>query len=248
MTPSVQVTRDSGVTLISMQHGKVNALDLELLNQIHEVFAGLAPDEVVVLTGNGRAFSAGLDMRRLLDEGSEYSDALLQTLTDATLAIFRHPAPVIAAIDGAAIAGGALLALAADYRMMAAGVIGLPELSVGVAFPPALLEVARYVMGNKLRMHLLGARAVKSDEALASGFVDEIVAPEMLRDAALANAREMNNIPRVSFALVKKQLHEPTEQSIAGTDANTAVNVSAAWMDEQVRSGIRAQVERISSK
>jgi enoyl-CoA hydratase len=248
MTSSVQVTRDGGVTLISMQHGKVNTLDLELLIQVHEVFAGLSADEVVVLTGNGRAFSAGLDMRRLLDEDATYSDDLLQALTDATLAIFRHPAPVIAAIEGAAIAGGALLAFAADYRMMAGGVIGLPELSVGVAFPPALIEVARYVMGKDLRMHLLGARAVKLEEALAAGFVDEVVAPESLLEAALANGRELKNIPSVSYALVKSQLHEPTEQCIARTDVNVAGDVAKAWMDDAVRAGIRTQVERINSK
>ncbi len=248
MTSSVHVTRDNGVTLISMQHGKVNALDLELLTQIHEVFAGLSPDEVVVLTGNGRAFSAGLDMRRLLDEDAQYSNALLQALTDATLAIFRHPAPVVAAVEGAAIAGGALLAFAADYRMMAGGVIGLPELSVGVAFPPALLEVARYVMGNGLRMHLLGARAVKIDEALAAGFVDEVVAPESLLELALSNARELKNIPAVSFALVKSVLHGPTEQCIATTDVSVAAQVAKAWMDDTVRAGIRSQVERINSK
>lgn len=248
MTSSVQVTRDNGVTLISMQHGKVNALDLELLTQIHEVFAGLSPDEVVVLTGNGRAFSAGLDMRRLLEEDASYSHALLQALTDATLAIFKHPAPVVAAIDGAAIAGGALLAFAADYRMMAAGVIGLPELSVGVAFPPALLEVARYVMGSGLRMHLLGARAIKLEEALAAGFVDEGVAAESLLELALANARELKNIPAISYALVKSQLHAPTEQCIAQTDINVATQVATAWMDDAVRAGIRTQVERINSK
>ena len=248
MTSSVQVTRDGGVTLISMQHGKVNALDLELLTQVYEVFAGLSADEVVVLTGNGRAFSAGLDMRRLLDEDANYSDSLLQALTEATLAIFRHPAPVIAAIDGAAIAGGALLAFAADYRMMAGGVIGLPELSVGVAFPPALIEVARYVMGKDLRMHLLGARAVKLEEALAAGFVDEIVAPDSLLEAALANGQELKNIPAVSYALVKSQLHAPTEQCIAATDVNVAGHVAKAWMNDAVRAGIRTQVERIKSK
>ncbi|MDD2818234.1 MAG: enoyl-CoA hydratase-related protein [Candidatus Nanopelagicales bacterium] len=248
MTSSVQVTRDSGITLVSMQHGKVNALDLELLTEVHAVFSGLAPDEVVVLTGNGRAFSAGLDMRRLLDEGADYSDALLQELTDATLAIFRHPAPVVAAVEGAAIAGGALLAFATDYRMMAAGVIGLPELSVGVAFPPALLEVARYVMGTGLRMHLLGARAVKIDEALAAGFVDEVVAPEGLLTSAHANALELKNIPAISYALVKSTLHAPTEQCIANIGGNVAKDVAAAWMDETVRAGIRSQVERIASK
>ena len=237
MASSVQVTRENGITLVSMQHGKVNALDLELLIEIHEVFSGLGSDEVVVLTGNGRAFSAGLDMRRLLDEDANYSSALLLALTDATLSIFRHPAPVVAAIEGAAIAGGALLAFAADYRMMAAGVIGLPELSVGVAFPPALLEVARHVMGTGLRMHLLGARAVKIDDAFAAGLIDELVAPEALLESAVTNARELKNIPAVSYALVKSALHAPTEQCIA-----------AAWMDETVRAGIRSQVERIASK
>ena len=248
MASSVQVTRENGITLVSMQHGKVNALDLELLIEIHEVFSGLGSDEVVVLTGNGRAFSAGLDMRRLLDEDANYSSALLLALTDATLSIFRHPAPVVAAIEGAAIAGGALLAFAADYRMMAAGVIGLPELSVGVAFPPALLEVARHVMGTGLRMHLLGARAVKIDDAFAAGLIDELVAPEALLESAVTNARELKNIPAVSYALVKSALHAPTEQCIAGIDPNIAAEVAAAWMDETVRAGIRSQVERIASK
>ena len=132
--------------------------------------------------------------------------------------------------------------------MMAAGVIGLPELSVGVAFPPALLEVARHVMGTGLRMHLLGARAVKIDDAFAAGLIDELVAPEALLESAVTNARELKNIPAVSYALVKSALHAPTEQCIAGIDPNIAAEVAAAWMDETVRAGIRSQVERIASK
>ena len=174
MSDIVLVEERQDVAILRMTHGKVNALDVELLIAVREAFESVHQSRAVVLTGNQRAFSAGLDLRALLAAEVTYSDGLLSELVRTSLTIFHHPRPVIAAIDGPAIAGGAILALAADQRFMSHGVIGLPELDVGVPFPPALIEIARHVLGHHLQQHLLGGAVVDAQTALGRASLRDI--------------------------------------------------------------------------
>src|SRR3984957_16035225 len=118
----------SGVTVLRLKHGKVNALDTELLRAITAAIGGLDPAAAVVLTGHGAAFSAGVDLKRIVDGGHPYVREFLPALTGPVLAVFNPPGPVVPAINGHAIAGGCVLAAACDVRLMAGGRIGLSEL------------------------------------------------------------------------------------------------------------------------
>ena len=111
----------------------------------------------IVLTGAGACFSAGVDLRAILDGGATYTDRFLAAVSAAFLAVFDHPAPVVAAINGHAIAGGCVLAMAADVRLMSTGLIGLSEVAVGVPFPVAALEICRYAMGPSVTRAVLQA-------------------------------------------------------------------------------------------
>ena len=122
-----------GVTVVELDRGPVNALDLELLGALTAAFE--RADSPVVLTGAGRTFSAGVDLRRIVEEPDSYVAEFLAALARAFLAVFTHPRPTVAAINGHAIAGGCLFALCCDTRVMGAGTIGLTELAVGVRFP-----------------------------------------------------------------------------------------------------------------
>ena len=248
MTPLVTTESVGTTTVLRMNHGKVNALDVDLLIAIREAFHDAAETSSVILTGNQRAFSAGLDLRQLLDSPLEYSDQLLHELTATCLTIFQHPRPVIAAIDGPAIAGGAMLALAADVRIMSDGVIGLPELIVGVPIPAVLLELARYVLGSQLARHVLSGRAVEPSAALAIGMIDSVALPEQLLHMAYVEAQTLHDVPPATFALIKRELHAQVIDRMTASDSNSAANVAQVWRSTEVRAAIAKQVDRLNRR
>src|SRR5262245_6657115 len=129
----IERTDEDGVAVLRLAHGRANAMDAELCDALTEAMAQAASARAVVLTGTGGIFSAGVDLKRLLGGGRAYLDAFLPSWSRMFERVFFHPAPVVAAVNGHAIAGGCVLAAAADRRVMAsdAGRIGVTELLVG---------------------------------------------------------------------------------------------------------------------
>src|SRR6185503_562333 len=112
-----------GVAVVTMVHGKANALDIEFCEAIATQFDKLrdASARAVVLTGQGRMFSAGVDLLRLSDGGAPYVRRFLPALHRLFEAVFFFPKPVVAAVNGHAIAGGCVLECCADKRIAARG-------------------------------------------------------------------------------------------------------------------------------
>jgi len=137
-----------GVAILTLAHGKANALDIEFCNTIAGSFTDLRNSDAkaVVLTGQGKIFSAGVDLKQLSEGGADYVRKLLPALHRLYEAVFFHPKPVVAAINGHAIAGGCVLACCADRRIMAGevGRIGVTEILVGVPFPALAFEIMRH--------------------------------------------------------------------------------------------------------
>src|SRR3990172_6187756 len=148
------VREDRGsVAVLRMEHGKVNAIDVELFTELKEQLEAVERSEAVaaVLAGTGKAFSAGVDLFRLLQESENYVSGFLPVLVAGLEKLFLFPKPLVAAVNGHAIAGGCLMAFACDYRVAAggAGTMGVPELLVGVPFPPLALEIMRFVVSHE---------------------------------------------------------------------------------------------------
>src|SRR5215475_4432706 len=167
----MDVERANGVTTVRIDHPPVNAFDFRLVDDAVATVRSI--DGPIVLTGTGSCFSAGVDLRAILDGGPEYTGRFLDVLPSAFLAVFDHPAPVVAAINGHAIAGGCVLAMAADIRLMSSGLIGLSEVSVGVPFPVAALEICRYAMGASVTRAVLAADNFDVQLAAQRGWIDE---------------------------------------------------------------------------
>lgn len=204
-----------GIVTLRLAHGKASALDLELVEGLAREIAevSLSDARAVILTGTGSIFSAGVDLYRLVDGGREYAAKFLPALSRMLLDLFSLPKPVVVAVNGHAIAGGCLFALAADYRLMASGNgrIGIPELLVGVPFPPSVIETVRFVVPPQhLQMLMYTGRTFTPDDALRLGLVDEITDSATLTARAEEMARHFASLPSDAFALAKRQLRDKT--------------------------------------
>jgi enoyl-CoA hydratase len=212
----IETTEQEGMAILRMAHGKANAMSTDFCTAITAKFAEISPARAVVLTGTGRIFSAGVDLLRLLDGGGAYIREFLPALSTMLATVFSHPKPVVAAINGHAVAGGCVLACAADKRIMArdAGRIGVTELLVGVPFPAAAMEIMRCATAPQYFEDAIFT------EAVARGLVHDIVDPHALLERAIDTAKTLAALSPPAFATTKRQTRGPALERLqsAGID------------------------------
>jgi enoyl-CoA hydratase len=187
----------------------------------------------------------------LLDEGPDYAQAFVPVLTELFEVVFDFPKPVVAAVNGHAIARGCVLACAADHRIMAigSGRMGIPELHVGVPFPTLALEIMRLISPSQHFQELFyGGATVLPEEALRRGLVDELVEPTQLMDHALAVAEHFLEIPAPAFALTKRQIRQPIHERNQAAFADFEATVQQLWTQPETHVAIRAYAERTFKK
>lgn len=247
----IERRQEGAVTVLQLQHKKANALDVELLAALEaELLAAEAAGQAVVLTGSGSIFSAGVDLFRVLNGGDAYLAGFLPALDGALRRLLAFPRPAVAAINGHAMAGGWILACGCDYRVATLGPakLGLPELQVGVAFPPVALETVRLVTpASQLHALVLAGRTYGGEEALRQGLVDEAVPAEAVLARAIVVAQRLAAIPAAAYRLTKEQLRAPTIARIDAASA-TAVAVRAQWAGDETAGIIRAYLDRVVAK
>ncbi|MDT7731871.1 MAG: enoyl-CoA hydratase [Mycobacterium sp.] len=238
----MQVELADGVTIVRIDHPPVNAFDLGLVDDAVATIRGITGP--IVITGTGKCFSAGVDLRAFIEGGADDNDRFLAALSGAFLTVFDHPAPVVAAINGHAIAGGCVLAMAADFRVMSTGLMGLSEVAVGVPFPVAALEICRYAMGPSVTRAVLEADNIDVQSAAERGWIDEVVAPDDLMTRAVETARAVGQHSPAAYAAMKEQLHRHARAAIdAGAELDA--NVQAAWKSEETRARIAAFLDAL---
>lgn len=237
------------IAVVKLAHGKASALDLELLDALEATFADEASSgaRAVVLTGTGSIFSAGVDLRRVVDGGKAYLERFLPALDRALLQLARFEKPLVAAVNGHAIAGGAILAFASDRRLLARGkaTFGVPELRVGVPFPLTALEIVRAAVGPERYGELiLSGRIHTADECLRYGFVEELVEPAELLPRALTIAEDLAALPPRAFAHTKRLLRRPMLERFERDLARDAAAIMEHWTSPEVMAAVRGYVER----
>ena len=233
----IETTELDGVTVVRLDRPPVNALDTQLNEAITATFASLSGP--VVLTGTGRCFCAGVDLLAVLDGDENDTRRFLDSLVACFLAVFDYPGPLVAAVNGHALAGGCVIAMAADVRYMSAGLIGITEIAVGVPFPVSAIEICRHVMGTSTTAAALGGAAVPATDALGRGWLDDVVEPERLVDAAIERARALGAFSPAAYAVTKEQLHRPARAAIDAGGKEDA-RAFGSWASEDTRARVAA--------
>lgn len=236
-------TDEAGIAILQMDAPPANVLTTEFAEALSAALADLHADETVggvVLTGTGSAFSAGVELFRVVDGGDPYVRGLLAAVGDFFGRLRSFPKPMIAAINGHAIAGGAVMACGCDYKVMAEGKgrVGLPELMVGVPFPSVALEMVRSAVPARYhREVMLLGNSYGVEEAVERGFVDEIVPADALLSRAHEVASALATIPPATFSLTKRQWY-------AADPSTLEPELVEIWAAENTHAHIRGYLER----
>lgn len=241
-----------GIRLLRLNHGKVSAMDIELgeafVREVQD--AAASPIKAVIVSGTGSSFSAGVDLHRIVNGGPGYVRQFLPVLDALLHAALTFPKPMVAAINGHAIAGGCILAACCDRRIMVEGNgrIGIPELAVGVPFPCLPLQVmAARLTDAALRDLVFRGRTVQADEARALGLIDEKCPAGMLIERATEVAQQLMSIPGHAFALTKEAFYAPIlERARSLADLNA--RVAEEWSQPHTYDAIRRYLDRTIRK
>jgi enoyl-CoA hydratase/carnithine racemase len=246
-----------GVRLLTLDRPPANAITPQLLNDLKSALDSASEDErvrAVVLTGEGRFFSAGLDLRGGIDFSAALSPGAtadpFAALRDCLLTFLGFPKPTVAMLRGHAIAGGLILALACDYRLGLDGDyrIGLNEIAIGASFPKAAFEIVRLRVtcqqGSEL---LLGAAIYPAKQAVRLGVVDELIPADSYEATVMRRAARLGSFARDAYAHTKAAL---VSEAIARVQAETpaeAMHTAAVWMTPESVAARAKQAQKLSS-
>ncbi|MBV1877725.1 MAG: crotonase/enoyl-CoA hydratase family protein [Pseudomonadales bacterium] len=202
---------NNDIAVLHFDDGKANAIGHEFIDNIEQ---GLKQAEqeakAVIILGKEKMFSAGFDLTEI-NNGPAASKALIDRGAKMLLQLFSHPQPVVAGCTGHAIAAGALLLLAADTRLSAAGSykIGLNETAIGLTLPTFGIELAHARLAKRhITAAVIQAQLYSPTEAVDVGFIDEVVDQKNLQAACIKTASQLSELPTATYAAMKYKLRK----------------------------------------
>lgn len=235
------------IAVLRLNHGKVNAMDFDFCQGLVEKLNNLTENcNAVVLTSSTKVFSAGVDLKRLISEPKSYVRPFLDALDECFWTLFQFPLPLVAAINGHAVAGGCVMASACDFRVIGARTrIGVPELRVGVPFPPIALETMRLVASGQAFQSMISVGATYRDEqAIEVGLADRLVDRESVLETAIAQAKQLTAIPTNVFTVTKRNVRLPAVQNARMGESELGSEVRKIWESDELRKVIEEYVNR----
>lgn len=187
---TIELSKEGKFAIVQLNRGKSNPINTQMLKELTTCFEDLGQDDEVtgaVITGKLPFFSAGLDVIELYNYDNDQVVELFESLFVAIRTMLSFPKPLVASITGHSPAGGCVLALCCDYRVMAEGKyrIGLNEVPVGIVMPTFIYHLYESVIGSKLAMqYILEGKLLTTHEGLDCGLLDEVVVePKVLEKA-----------------------------------------------------------------
>lgn len=245
--------RDGGIRILRLNRPPASALNTPFLLAIAQRLNELSLKDdlrALILTGTDNVLSAGLDLKEAVDFSLEQQTAVCDALNRAYGALYGFPKPVIAAINGHAIAGGFFFVLGADYRIASQRArFGLTEVRVGVRFPIAALEMAREELSPTMRRRLLlSGRNISAEEAREHNVLDEVVSPDQVMERALEFAQDYATIPPIAYGDVKKQLREKALDRIRDAIETRNDPTLDGWFTDESKAAAAALLEQATRR
>ena len=234
----VKVDILGGIATVSLGRGRVNALNNTLVDEMMQCLRALADDgdiKAVVLTGRDKFFSFGFDIPEFLSFDKAAFTSFLTRFSDLYTYLFTYPKPVVAALNGHTIAGGCMLALACDYRIMITGSakLSLNEITFGASVFAGATEMLRFWVGSATATEVLYSGAMYSaEEALDRDLIQAVARGDQLIDRARQIAEDLAAKPAPAFASIKSLLRNPVAEEMVRREAASIHEFVEIWYTE----------------
>ena len=250
---TIKVTIREKSAVITLDRGKSNAINTEMVAELSQIIKSIEQDDSilgVIIGGKEGYFSAGLDLIELYN----YNEAEIKTFWEdflnliGTLISFKKP--LIAAISGHAPAGGCLLSLCCDYRIMAEGryIIGLNEIPVGLIIPESIFAIYSFWIGKaKAYRYLLEGKLVSPATALEIGMVDEVVNLASILTAAERQMQKYIVLDANTWRQSKLNLRTELIQQISQDQTETIQILLSQWWSPQSRAIVSTIIKNLSA-
>lgn len=234
----IETQKYEGIGTLRLARGKVNAINGEVVHQLSEALETFKNDsavKAVILTGKGDFFSFGFDVPEFLSYSQESFFDFMKSFTGLYTDMFLYRKPIIAAINGHAMAGGCMLALACDVRIMVSGnaKISLNEIEFGSSVPAGSVEMLRFCVGNKNAMAILyGGALYSAEEAGHIGLVDEIASDGKLFEQASYRAKFFGQKSADAFNATKMLIRNPIAEIMKVNEQESIKRFVEIWYSD----------------
>ncbi|HEU4533725.1 MAG TPA: crotonase/enoyl-CoA hydratase family protein [Polyangiaceae bacterium] len=220
MSEPLSYALEGKTAVVTMDDGKANALSEAMIaGLLDAVTRAEAEASALALLGRPERFCGGFDLRVMMSS-PDAARGLLRQGSELLMRLYGCAVPLVIGCTGHALAGGALVLLTGDVRVGAAGAfrLGLNEVQIGLPVPVLATELARdRLLPTELTRATLGAHIYAPDDARRAGYLDEVVAPEQVRERALAEAARLGALERRAFEASKLRLRRATIELIRST-------------------------------
>lgn len=235
-----------GVAVVTLRNPPANAMDPAFLDLLCDWLDDLAANgdvKALVITADGKAFCAGVDLKAVVGYGRAEQQAMVNGINRMVQAVYGFRAPTVAAVNGHAIAGGLVLTLCCDARVgpVDKGLYGLAEVRAAVPFPYAAAEVVRAELapGAARNIVLFGAN-MGPEQALAYGVFDELQPLDQVRARGIARAQELTALQPGAFNTIKRQLRGPALDRMAKVIADGSDPMLEDWITDETKTAAEA--------
>jgi len=234
----IRMEKEGGFARIILARGKVNALNEKVVDELTGALRSLAGDtgvKALILTGQGKFFTFGFDIPEFLSYPREDFLRYLTKFTDLYTEIFLYPKPVIAALNGHTIAGGCMLAIACDYRIMVAGKarMALNEINFSSSLFAGSVEMMKFWMGHReAERAILSGAMYSAEEALKLGLIDEVVSEDQLPEAVRRIAGQYASKDPAAFASIKILSRQAVAEVMRAKERQSLLEFVNIWYSE----------------
>ena len=253
MFRTVTLSTEQGLATLRLQREHGNAINPQLVEDLLTALRRLEADDEargVLLAASGKLFSPGLDLQELSELDRPMMERFLHRFNECILSLYTFSKPMVAAMHGHAIAGGCVLSLTADWRILRDNaLVGLNEVKVGVPFPFGVAMILREsVSSTHLEEVALFGHNYRGAEALAAGLVHEVRPEEGFEEHCIERLEELAGKDPQAFALTKRYLRQATVERIRANDPRLAAEFLDRWFSPETRERVGAIVAQLRER